>query len=139
MVKITGGDKHIARLRAMRGPRAVRAVTQALFAGAQDIANDAAISITTGAVSGKNHVASAPGEPPNADTNVLSGSIQGVSTGPLKAETEATAPYAAAHELGSESQGLPERPYLRPAADRQRPRVLKRVQEAVNGVIRASG
>ena len=139
MAKVHGADKHIARLRRIRGPRAVRAVGQAIYAGAQDIANDAAVSITTGAVSGKNHVPSAPGEPPNPDTHFLSGSIQGIPTGPLTAETEATAPYAAAQERGSESQGPPERPYLRPAAVKNRPRIAKRVTEAINEVIRARG
>lgn len=139
MAKIIGGDKHIARLRRIRGPRAVRAVSQAMFATAQDIAIDASVSITTGAVSGKNHVPSPPGEPPNADSHVLAQSIQGIATGPLKAETEATAPYAAAQELGSASQNLPERPYLRPAAAKNRPNALKRATDAINGVIRARG
>lgn len=117
----------------------VRGVTQALGAIAQDIIVDAAISITTGATSGKGHVPSAPGEPPNADTHVLSNSGEAVITGPLKAEASFNAPYAAAQELGSESRNLPERPYMRPAAARQRPKGQRRVSAAVDKVIRAHG
>jgi hypothetical protein len=66
-------------------------VTRALFASAQDIAVDAAVSITEGSVSGKGHVPSLPGEPPNADTHVLSNSITADSPAPLKAEAYADA------------------------------------------------
>lgn len=117
----------------------IRPVTQAVFAAAQDLAVDASLSITRGAVSGKNHVPSAPGEPPNADTHVLARNIEAVSTGPLKAETSSNAPYAAAQEFGSEKLGLPERPYMRPAATRERPKAVKRILDAVNRVIRNSG
>lgn len=137
MGKITGADQHKQRLRRMRGPAAVRGITRALFKVAQDIAVDASLSITTGAVSGKNHQASAPGEAPNADTGVLHNSITGVSTGPLKAETAADAPYAAAQELGSGD--LPERPYLRPALAKNRGPAVQGVVDAVNRVIRAGG
>lgn len=139
MARTIGADKHKARLRRMRGPAMVRKVTRALFAVAQDIAVDAATSITAGAVSGKGHVASKPGEPPNADTHVLSNSIEAISTGPLKAETSANAPHAAAQELGSESQNLAERPYMRPAAAKNRGPAARKVAAAVNEVIRARG
>lgn len=133
-----GAEAHRRRLRKLRGPQVGRVVTQALFAGAKDIADDAALSITAGAVSGKNHVPSKPGEPPNADTHVLSNSIEAVVVRPLKAEASANAPYAAAQEFGSESIGLPERPYMRPATARQRPGAVKRVVDAVNALIGSS-
>lgn len=117
----------------------VRGVTQALYSVANDIVVDAAISITAGAVSGKGHVPSAPGSPPNADTHVLSNSGEAVSTGPLKAEASFNAPYAAAQELGSPSQNLAERPYARPAAQKNRPGALRKVSAAVDRVVRANG
>lgn len=134
---IRGADAHRRRLRAIRGAPMVRAVTQAIFAAAQDLAVDASLSITRGAVSGKGHVPSAPGEPPNADTHVLARSIEATSTGPLTAEASANAPYAAAQEFGTSA--LPERPYMRPAAARERPKAVKLVVDAVNKVLRASG
>lgn len=139
MAKITGADKHKRRLQKLRGARMVRPVTQAVFAAAQDLAVDAALSITAGATSGKNHTPSAPGSPPNADTHVLDRNIEATSTGPLTAEASSNAPYAAAQEFGSEKQGLPERPYMRPAAKRSRPEATKRIVAAVNKVIRFSG
>lgn len=135
MARVRGADGHLQRLKRMRGPAMVRRVSQALLASAIDLANDAALSITAGAVSGKEHVASAPGEPPNADTNVLSNNIEGALIGPLKAETSSNAPYAAAQEFGNESANLPERPYMRPAATRQRPKAQARVVAAVQSVI----
>lgn len=139
MAKITGADKHKKRLRRMRGPAMVRRVSKALHDVAQDIVVDAAISITTGAVSGKGHVPSAPGEPPNADTHVLSNSGEAVLVAPLKAEASWNAPYAAAQEWGTSDGHLPERPYARPAASKNRPDALRKVAEAANTVIAASG
>lgn len=139
MTTIRGVQEHKRRLRKLRGAAMIRPVTQAVFAAAQDLAADAALSITAGSVSGKNHVASAPGEPPNNDTGVLARNIEATSTGPLKAEASSNAPYAAAQEFGSESQNLPERPYMRPAAKKARPEATKRIVDAVNKVIAASG
>lgn len=130
---IRGAEAHRKRLRRMRGPAMVRKVSQALLASAIDLANDVAISITRGAVSGKDHVPSAPGEPPNADTHVLSNNIEGALIGPLKAETSSSAPYAAAQEFGTAT--LPERPHMRPGAARQRPKAQKRVAAVVRQVI----
>lgn len=134
---MTGGDKHLQRLSRIRGPRMVEQVTRALYGGAVDIQIAAQISITEGAVSGKNHVASEPGSPPNADTHVLSNNIEAAVTGPLKAESSSNAPYAVAQEKGSEKLKLPERPYMAPAAKRMRPRVRARVIRAVDKVCRS--
>ncbi len=136
---LPGVEAHKKRLRKIRGPAMVRAVTAEVFGAAKDIANDWALSITAGATSGKNHEASAPGEPPNADTHVLDRSIDAAVTGPLKAEASADAPYAAAQEFGSEKLGLPERPSARPAAERGRPGATRRIVGAVNRVVAASG
>lgn len=136
---MSGVEAHRRRLRKLRGPAMIRPVTQAVFAAAQDLAVDAALSITAGATSGKKHEASAPGTPPNADTHVLSNNIEATSTGPLKAEASSNAPYAAAQEFGSSAAHLPERPYMRPAAAKARPEAARRIIAAVNRVIAASG
>lgn len=148
MAKVRGAEAHKKRLRKLRGPAMIKPVSQAIFKGAQDLAVDAALSITAGATSGKNHTPSAPGEPPNADTHVLDRNIEAVQTGPLRAEASSNAPYAAAQEFGAEIPNafgkggtvtLPERPYFRPAAARARPKTQKLVVDAVNRVIRTSG
>lgn len=139
MGKITGANKHERRLRNMRAAGAARQLTAAVFAEAQELQVDAQLSITRGAVSGKNHVPSAPGEPPNNDTGVLAGNIEANVTGVAKAETSSNAPYAAAQEFGSESQGLPERPYMRPAAARSKERAPARIAAVVRKIVRAAG
>lgn len=136
MVKMTGVEAHTRRLERIRGPQMAEALTRALFGGGQDLQITAQISITNGATSGKNHVASSPGEPPNNDTGVLANNIETAVAGPLKVEVSSNAPYALAQELGSEKQGLPERPYMRPAAKAARPRVVKRITRAVDRIIR---
>jgi len=136
---IKGVEQHKRRLRKLRGPAMIRAVTQEIFAAASGIAIDASLSITEGATSGAGHVASEPGSPPNADTHVLDNNIEAAITGPLKAEASSNAPYAAAQEFGSEKLNLPARPYMGPAADRGRPKAVKRVVDAVNRVVAASG
>jgi len=139
MVKMTGVEAHRRRLERIQGPRAVEAVTRALYGGAQDIQIEAQLSITRGATSGKNHTPSTAPDPPNNDTGVLANNIEAAITGPLKAQTSSNAPYAAAQELGSEKQNLPERPYMRPAAKKARKRVTQRVVRAVNRVVASSG
>lgn len=115
----------------------IQAVTGALFGGASDIQIAAQISITDGATSGKNHVVSAPGTPPNNDTGVLANNIEAAVTGPLKTEASSNAPYSVAQEKGSEKLGLPERPYMAPAAKRMRPKVRRRVVNAVDRIVRS--
>lgn len=136
MGRIIGDGEHKGRLQRMRGPVMAEAMTQAVFLEAQALQVDAQISITTGAVSGAKHVASTPGTPPNNDTGVLAGNIEAVVTGVAKAETSSNAPYAAAQEFGQESTGLPERPYMRPAAARSKEHAPRRIADAFNRVIR---
>lgn len=99
---------------------------------------DAQTSITAGAVSGAAHVPSAPGQPPNNDTGVLANSITVERVNALRCRVVATAPYAAIQELGGTAGGvtLPERPYMRPAADRNRANGEKLMKAAVAKALR---
>lgn len=134
MAKITGVQKHKATLRRLRGPAARREFGKAIYAAADMLATEAAISITTGAVSGKNHVPSAPGEAPNADTHGLDRSIQAEPTGELTAIAAANAEYAAALEFGTSK--MEPRPFMAPAAEKIRPTAKRLVEAARNRVIR---
>jgi len=136
VVSIKGAQEHLRRLKRIRSPAMAAAVTQALYVGAQRIQVAAQLKITQGAVSGKEHQPSAPGEPPNNDTGVLAGNIEAAVVGKLKAETSSNAPYALAQELGSEKLNLPERPYMRPAAREETPFVRGKIVEAVDKVVR---
>ena len=73
-------------------------------------------SITAGAVSGRNHVPSAPGQAPNEDTGELRSKVTNRRTGLLSAEVRADAEYSAALELGTSKMAA--RPFIRPARDK---------------------
>ncbi|QTH19788.1 HK97 gp10 family phage protein [Rhizorhabdus wittichii] len=134
MARIRGAKEHAARLRRLTSPEAQRQIGAALFAAGSQIETDAAISITTGAVSGKNHVPSAPGEPPNADTHVLDRSIETNMVAPLHAQVSANAPYAVELEFGTSK--MAERPYMRPATAKNRKAVTQMIRDAVARIVR---
>lgn len=124
-----GKQAHLDRLKRLSGARMEREVGRALFAAGERIQVAAQISITAGAVSGKGHVASLPGEPPNNDTGVLAGNIETVQKSPLLVEVSSNAPYAAPLELGTSKMAA--RPYMGPAAQKERPEVQRLVMQAV--------
>lgn len=134
MGKVTGVNKHKARMLALAGGGEL--ITQALYVGAQGIQVEAQISITTGAVSGKNHVASVPGEPPNNDTGVLANNIEAEIVGPLHARVSSNAPYSAALEFGTSKMAA--RPFMSRAAQLERPKVVELVVKAVNKMLRST-
>lgn len=132
--KIIGAKAHSARLKRIRGHEMVRQVGAALFAGGQIIEAEWAGLITAGAVSGAGHVASSPGEPPNADTHFLDRSIQTVQVAPLKVHTFNDAPYAVDLETGNSR--MEARPSAGPATARKRKEVTQLVRKAVDKVVR---
>ena len=134
MVRIKGTKEHSRRLRRMRGKGAERFIGQALFVAGETIQVDAQVSMTTGAVSGKAHVPSAPGSPPAADTHRLADNIETVQPSPLRVEVSSNAPYSAAQEFGTSK--LPERPFMRPAVAKNREKVTKLIADAINHVSR---
>ncbi len=99
MVKVTGKRAVLEKLARM-GPEADRQLGAVLFAIGEMVQAEAQISITNGAVSGKNHRPSRPGTPPNNDTGVLANNIETVQKGPLLVEVSSNAPYSAIHEFG---------------------------------------
>lgn len=133
MVKITGAKQHAARVNRLAGPEMVRQVGAALFAAGSLIETSAARSITEGAVSGKGHVPSKPGQPPSADTHLLDRSIETHLVEPLKAEVSANAPYAVGLEFGTAKVAA--RPFMAPAAARERKAVVDLIQRAVKKIV----
>ena len=129
---MTGRKAHIARLKRISGPAMEREVGRALFVAGDRIRVAAQISITTDAVSGKNHVPSTAPNPPNQDTGVLSNNIENVQVEPLLVEVSSNAPYSAALELGSSK--IAARPFMAPARDKERGNAEKLVMEAVKRV-----
>jgi hypothetical protein len=128
--KITGRHQVQARLDGMAGRKTIEDVGRALFWGAQQIQSEAKFLITEGSVSGKNHVPSLPGEPPNRDTGILDSHIEAVQTAPLRSEVSSNAPYAVPLEAGTSKMAA--RPYMAPATRNKRQEILDKVVEAVN-------
>ena len=117
MAKFKGAGDHLKRLKNMTAGMRKEA-SKLGYTLADMHATEAALSITAGAVSGKNHVPSKPGEPPNADTHFLDRSVHVERTGPLTAQSIADAPDAARLEFGDETVAA--RPFMRPAAKKVR-------------------
>lgn len=134
MAKITGADKHAKRLKNMRN--VAQQVTAALYSAGQDIELDAEHSITSGAVSGKGHVASLPGQPPNADTHFLDTNIDTEikTQNPPTVHVTSHAPYSAALEFGTSK--MAERPFMRPATEKNRKDIGQKVASAVRIAVR---
>ncbi|MBT2133950.1 HK97 gp10 family phage protein [Croceibacterium sp. LX-88] len=127
-----GRDRYLARLRRLPEKHR-RALKLAVYAAADMVASEAAISITNGAVGGKNHIPSPPGEPPNADTGHLASSIRVDQIDELSARVVAGARYAAALEFGTSK--MAERPFMRPAARK----VAAEMKSLVVATMRRSG
>jgi hypothetical protein len=113
MAKVRGADKHLRRLRGMH-PKALKEAGKLVYAMADMHVAEASHLITQGSVSGANHVASAPGQPPNADTQALNRSGHVEKAGPLKALSVFDAPHALPLEFGTSK--MSERPFAKPAA-----------------------
>lgn len=121
----------------MAGQQLIERVGQALFAGGEIIRAEAARSITEGSVSGKHHVPSLPGEPPNEDTGVLRINIETTQPAPLRVEVSSNAPYASHLEFGTSK--MAPRPYMRPATRAKKKEVVKLVKEHVSIAVRRTG
>ncbi len=131
-----GKAAHLKRLRGL-STDAVKVAGRVVFVGSDMIRAEAQNSITTGSVSGKNHVPSAPGQPPNNDTSVLKGNIVNLQTGPLSAEVRSEAPYASSLELGTSK--MEARPYMRPARDKLKPKIETLFATEIGKLVRNSG
>lgn len=136
MVRIRGAMEHSRRLKRIMGTGMEREVGKALFAAGNLIQVDAQLSITDGAVSGKGHVPSRPGEAPNADTHLLADNIETVQPKPLLVEVSSNAPYSAELEFGTSKMAA--RPFMGPAAARKRKEAVQLVRDHVAAVVRKS-
>ncbi|GLI99124.1 HK97-gp10 family putative phage morphogenesis protein [Sphingobium sp. BS19] len=136
MARLTGGDGYSRKIKRI-GPEAVKQVGAVLFVAGEMVQVDAQISITSGSVSGAGHIPSAPGEAPNNDTGVLANNIETTQRAPLIVEVSSNAPYARHLEYGTSRMG--ERPYMRPALDKNRTEIKAMITGAVNKAIRSAG
>lgn len=134
---LKGAEAHIRRLKKLQGREMVRLVGSALFVGGETIQTEAQRLISMGAVSGKGHVASAPGEPPNYDSGVLANNIETTHPEPLRVLVGSYAPYASPLQFGTSRMAA--RPYMDVARDNKRREVVALVQKAVKAAVKRSG
>lgn len=128
-----GSRAHVRRLQALASGTTEKEIGAALFAGGEAIQVEAQRSITAGAVSGKGHVPSEPGTPPNNDTGVLANNIETTQPAVTRVLVTSNAPYSARHEFGPEG-----RKFMRPARDKKRGEVKALVETAMNRAVRKS-
>lgn len=136
MVKITGVARVKRKFAKLRGAEIVREVGKALFAAGNMIQVDAQHSITEGSISGRGHIPSKPGEPPNADTHALDRQIETEMVGPLKARVVSADPKSKYLERGTSKMAA--RPFMWPAAERNRKNVTAMVAQAVSRVTKSA-
>ena len=134
MASVTGNKKHQQRLERLASPRGQQLINQALYLAGQEIELEAERSITAGSISGKGHIPSAPGQPPNADTRRLDSNIVTTVVGRGVVEVTSRAPYSAALEYGTSR--MAERPFMRPAVAKKRARAVQIIEQAVDKLAR---
>lgn len=134
--RLIGAKAHANRLKKLTGETMIREVGKALFVAGEAIQVEAQISITAGAVSGKNHKPSAPGQPPNNDTGDLAGKIETKQVAPLVVEVSSNSAHALPLEVGTSKMAA--RPYMAPARDAKRNEVTQLVRKAVDRAVKRS-
>jgi HK97 gp10 family phage protein len=132
MAKVAGADKVRQRFTRMAASRTL--TDRALYAAGQMIEIEAELSITRGSISGKGHVPSRPGEPPNADTRLLDTSIDTIVVGPNRVDVVSSAPYSAALEFGTSK--MEARPFMGPAARAKQADAVDLIARAVKASAR---
>ena len=124
------------RLKAIRSPRAQKLLCAALKEAGDLVGTYAQKLITTGAVSGKEHVPSRPGEPPQNDSGVLANNIEVTQPELDEVVVSSNAPYATELEMGTSKMAA--RPYFRPARDAKKREARKRFAEQVEQIVKGA-
>jgi len=130
-----GKDRHMRRLKTLSAD-AAKVANKVVYVGADMIRAEAFQSISRGAVSGKNHVPSAPGEPPNRDTGHLQSQIETSQPEFLVAQVTSSAEYAKDLEFGTSKMAA--RPYMRPARDKMEPTIQRLFASEMDKLVKRS-
>ena len=137
-MSISGQSELMARLQEA-GSEARTRVSAIVRETAFDVQADAVESIQRGDKTGivytksnptRTHQASAPGEAPASDTGILAGSIDTQKVADLTYEVGTNLHYGALLEFGTLK--IAERPWLRPAVDRNREEFFTRLRAALS-------
>lgn len=135
MAQIKGAEAHSRRLKSI-AQKTAKEVVRALYLAGQEIELEAERSIASGSISGKGHIPSLPGQPPNRDTGFLDTNIETtiVSQNPPTVHVTSNAPYSGFLEFGTAR--MAERPFMRPAARKKRGKAIAIVRRAVADVVK---
>lgn len=133
-VKISGKGNAIAKMLAMAGPETIAEIGTALFKAGEVVQVDAQNSLTTGAASFGRHIPSLPGQPPNQDTGFLGNNIETTQPAALRVLVASNAPYSADLEFGTSKMAA--RPFMRPAAEKNRAEVQAFMKKAIQKAAR---
>lgn len=128
MAKVTDSG-HARRLRRMASPAATSLTDQALYVAGDLIKTEMQILIVSGSVSGAGHVASSPGDPPNADTRDLDSKMQVVRKGKGRVDVEAYSAHAVPLQFGTSK--MEARPFADVAARKRKAEGIELVRRAV--------
>jgi HK97 gp10 family phage protein len=134
VANVRGHQKLVRQFKAIADESMVRAVGVAMFAAGEVIEDAAKGSIMAGSISGKNHVPSKPGEPPNNDTHVLHNNIETIQHAPLLVEVSSNAPYSVPLEFGTSKMAA--RPFMGPAARASKQEALSLINQAIKAQLR---
>ena len=134
MSEIRGLDRLLRQLKSLTSGEIEQEVSAGLFAAANEIKVEAQLSITRGAVSGKNHTPSKPGEPPQNDTGFLADHIQAIQTAKDAVKIVSDAPYSVDLEFGTSLMG--ERPFMRPAVAAKKKKAVEIMRRTLQRGIR---
>ena len=132
---VNGGDQLRRNLERLQGDERRRAQADGLEAGARVYETEVKLLLSrqgTGQTyirDGVEHTASAPGEPPAADTGFLRGSVTVDSVTPTEAIIAPHTDYDEELEFGTER--IAARPYMRPALDEHEAEILDAVRATV--------
>jgi len=137
MTRVWSGQRSLEkRLKGITSARGQKQLGAALFAIGEDVATYAQISITRGAVSGKGHVPSKPGQPPSADTHVLADNIEVTQPAVDEVIVASNAPYSVPLEFGTSK--MEARPFFRPARQAKKKEARAKFAQAVDRIVKGS-
>jgi hypothetical protein len=131
---IVGVSKHNSRMQRLLSPAAEGRIGRVVYVAADKVRVEARRMIADGAIQGKGHVASLPGEAPNWDTGELANGITTRKIGPMQAHTASEAPHSDPLENGTSKMAA--RPFMSPSTQNKRAEVHEDVANVVNDIIR---
>lgn len=136
-MSMKGKDRFLRRLRRL-SPAAEAAAKKVLYVGSDRIKSDVFQSISTGSASGKRHIPSRPGEPPNRDTGDLQRGLRvELRLEQLEADVISESPHSRPLEFGTSK--MEPRPHMRPARDKNEHALQRLFAREFNSEVKRSG